>query len=367
MSYPVKVSVQVDGGSALTDFNKLILNQHAQTHHSFALDFSFQALSNALGLKPETLFGQAHEQLSGKSLTISWTGSAAADAGRSFQFKGLITHVSIQTDADLVNYYHVSGYSPTFLFEDGTQSRTFVKKTLQAIFSQVLGDYLDNPVKKQLKPERKDELPYTVQYNETNFNFLSRLAAQQGEWLYYDGLTLQLGRSAGKVIPFKSNSAQVFTLSMHLQPGKTEGAHYNYRTHEPLKTKAVAPTAGHPFSQFAVQKSNELFTQPHRLPAGAQMSNQAHLQRTLDGLVARQAASQVSLEGSGEAFDMVPGSVLDVQDAAGAAYGKFRVLAVCHEVDGDGNYANRFEALPDAAAAPPPNPRYAASDAQPEL
>jgi type VI secretion system secreted protein VgrG len=363
MSYPVNVSVHVDGGTALTDYNKLTLSQHVLTHHSFALDFSFEALGKALGIKPETLFTQAHEQLSGKGITIGWTSGAEADAGRSFEFKGIITHISIQTDADLVNYYHISGYSPTFLLEDGTQNRTFVKKTLQAIFQQVLGDYPGNPLKKQLKAQSKDVLPYTVQYNETNFNFLSRLAAQQGEWLYYDGTTLQLGRGAGKTISFKSNSAH----SMHLQPGKTEGAHYNYRTHAPLKGKAAAPAAGHPFGQFAVQKSDELFTQPHRLQAGAQHNDQSQLQRALDGLAAKRAGNQVSLEGSGEAFDTVPGCVLDVQDAAGAAYGKFRVLAVRHEVDGDGNYTNHFEAMPDAAPAPPPNPLYAASDAQPEL
>ena len=367
MSYPVTVSVHVDGGAALADYNKLTLNQHALTHHSFALDFSFEALGKALGIKPENLFSQAHQQLSGKSITIGWTSGAQADAGRSFAFKGIITHVSIQTDADLVNYYHLSGYSPTFLLEDGTQSRTFVKKSLQAIFTQVLGDDPANPLKKQLKPQHQDVLPYTVQYNETNFNFLSRLAAQQGEWLYYDGTTLQLGRGAGKTIAFKSNSAQVFTLSMHLQPGKAEGAHYNYRTHEPLKTKATAPTAGHPFGQFAVQKSDELFTQPHRLQAGTRLDDKGQLQRALDGLAAKRAGNQVSLEGSGEAFDLAPGSVLDVQDAAGAAYGKFRVLAVRHELDGDGNYTNHFEAMPDAAPAPPANPLYAASDAQPEL
>ena len=241
------------------------------------------------------------------------------------------------------------------------------KKSLQAIFTQVLGDYPGNPLKKQLKAQHQDVLPYTVQYHETNFNFLSRLAAQQGEWLYYDGTTLQLGRGTGKTTSFRSNSAQVFTLSMHLQPGRTEGAHYNYRTHAPLKTKAVAPTAGHPLGQFAVQKSDELFTQPHRLQAGTQVRDQGPLQRALDGLAAKRASNQVSLEGSGEAFDLAPGGVLDVQDAAGAAYGKFRVLAVRHEVDGDGNYANHFEALPDAAPAPPANPLYAATDAQPEL
>ena len=36
--------------------------------------------------------------------------------------------------------------------------------------------------------------------------------------------------------------------------------------------------------------------------------------------------------------------MLAVQDASGTAYGQFRVLAVHHAIDGEGNYANQFEA-----------------------
>ena len=371
MSYPVKVSVHVDGVAdpalALADYSQLVLEQHALTHHTFTLDFSCDTLGKALGIKPELVPTQAHSLLSGKDITIGWVSRLASEAGRSFQFKGLITRISIQTDADLVNYYRISGYSPTFLLEDGTQSRTFVKKSLPSIFTQVLGEYPGNALKKQLNAQGQAVLPYMVQYQETNFNFLSRLAAAQGEWFYYDGQTLRLGRDSAKVIAFRSSSAQVFNLSMHLQASKTEGAAYNYRTHAPLAATATPPAAGYTLNQFAVQQSEALFTQPQRLTLGPHGRDQAQLQRALDGLTAKQAASQVALTGSGEAFDTTPGSVLDVQDAAGAAYGKFRVLTVRHELDGEGNYHNYFEALPEAVSAPPPNPYCAHPAAQPEL
>jgi type VI secretion system secreted protein VgrG len=371
MSYPVKVSVQVDGVAdpslALADFTHLTLQQPLLTHHRFSLAFSCETLGKALGLKPELVPIQAHTRLSGKAITLGWTSRLASAAGRSFQFKGLITDISIRTDADLVNYYHVSGYSPTFLLEDGTQSRTFVKKALPAIFAQVLGDYPGNAFARQLSAQGQQELPYTVQYQETNFNFLGRLAAAQGEWFYYDGTTLRLGREAAPVIAFRSSSAQVFNLEMRLQPSKTEGAAYNYRTHAALAATATPPAAGYGLNQFAVQQSEALFTQPQRLAVGPHGRDQAQLQRALDGLAAKQAGGQVTLTGYGEAFDTRPGSVLDVHDAAGAAYGKFRVLAVGHEIDGEGNYQNQFEALPEAVSAPPPNPHCVVPAAQPEL
>lgn len=367
MSYPVKVNFQVEGGVFLNDYLHLTLHQQALTHHSFALDLSVEALAKALKLAVRAVPMQAPEKLIGKTVSIGWDSVLPTDAGRSFQFKGVVTHLSLQTNADLVNYYHLSGYSPTFLLEDGTQNRAFVKQSLPAIFGQVLGEYPGNALAHQLNAQHTEVLPYTVQYRESNFYFLSRLAAQYGEWLYYDGQALRLGRSEGKVLDFKSSAVQQFSLSLHLQPGKTAGAHYNYRTHETLATEGTSPSAGHPFGQLAVRKSDELFTQPLRLQAATHARDRTQLQRTFDGLAAQRAANQVSLEGNGEVLELTPGCVLNVLDAAGEAYGKFWVLAVRHDIDGDGNYSNHFEALPAASPAPPPNPLYPAVDAQPEL
>ena len=367
MSYPVRVTVQVEGGTTLTDFKSLTITQELFTHHTFALDFSFEALGKALQMKPDVLFKQAHEKLSGKNITIGWVSGLETGGGGSFQFKGLITETSIQTSADLTNYYHISGTSPTFLLEDGSQSRSFVKKTAQQIFTAVLADYPANALAQQLKPRSKAVLPYVAQYDETNFNFLSRLAAQQGEWFYYDGTTLQLGLATAKTRAFQSSGVQHFTLSMNLQPGQLQGSHYNYRTHQPLNATAKAPTGGDAFSKFALKRSKEVFRQPHRVMADAVLNDTTQLQQALDTLSAKQTSSLVALEGQGEVFDLVPGARLDVRDAAGVDYGTFRVLAVEHELDGDGNYRNRFKGMSGALDSPPPNEFYTTPAAHPEL
>ncbi|MET4075066.1 type VI secretion system Vgr family protein [Hymenobacter sp. UYCo722] len=367
MSYPVRVSVHVEGGRALTDFKSLMITQDLFTHHTFALDFSFEALGKALGIRPDLLFKQGHEKLSGKYLTISWSSALDSDKGRKFEFKGLITETSIQTSADLTNYYHVSGASPTVLLEDGSQSRSFVKQTVQQIFSDVLGAYDGNAFARQLKPRQKGTLPYVAQYDESNYNFLSRLAAQQGEWLYYDGTTLRLGLGTAKASKFQSSGVQNFTLSMNLQPGQLRASHYNYRAHQPLQATAKVPTGVDAFSKFAVQRSKDLFRQPHRLLADSVLTDKSQLQQTIDTLAAKQVSGLVALEGHGEAFDLRPGGLLDVRDAAGVDYGQYRVLAVEHELDGDGNYQNRFKAMSGTLDSPPVNEHYASPAAHPEL
>ncbi|HET9505997.1 MAG TPA: hypothetical protein VFO93_20790 [Hymenobacter sp.] len=51
-------------------------------------------------------------------------------------------------------------------------------------------------------------LRYVAQYGESDFAFLHRLAAQHGEWLYYDGATLCLGRPAGPALPFEADGVR---------------------------------------------------------------------------------------------------------------------------------------------------------------
>jgi len=351
----------------LTDFRSLTVMQELFTHHTFAIDFSFEALARALKISPDLLFKQGHELLSGELVTISWVSALPLSTDGQFEFKGIVTETSIQTHSDLSNYYHISGASPTFVLEDGSQSRSFVKQTVAQIFTAVLGQYEDNVFERQLKPRRQAVLPYVAQYDETNFNFLSRLAAQQGEWFYYDGTKLQLGLAEKPAVAFQSSGVQGFTLSMNLQPGQLKGSFYNYRTHQPLQATANAPAGADAFSEFALQRSKKVFKQPHRLLADSVLTDTTKLQTAMDVLAAKQASGLVSLEGHGEIITLSPGSLLEVRDAAGVDYGQFRVLAVSHELDGDGNYQNRFKGMSGALASPPANEFYAAPAAHPEI
>ena len=367
MSYPILVTVQVKDGPDFTDYSNLTVSQFMFAHHTFSLDLSFEALGRALGIGAEQLHVRAHQQLVGKDINISWqTALPLAQAGI-FRFRGVITEASIRSSTDLANYYHLSGYSPTVLLEDGLQNRTFRQKSLQAIFQQVLTAYPSEAPAYELKARGQQALPYVVQYQESNYQFLSRVAAQQGEWLFYDGLRLRLGPlPQDEATHFQTNGVQAFDLSLRLQPLSTEGGAYNYRTHEPLKTNATAPTGGHAYNQLAVSTSQRVFTQPQRVQATTRLAGQAQLQQALDTLAAKRAGTLVTLEGNGEVIDLAPGRLLDVYDAPGASYGQFRALVVHHFVDGDGNYRNHFEALPGSLDTPPAQPP-AAPLAQPEL
>ena len=45
-----------------------------------------------------------------------------------------------------------------------------------------------------------DKLPFNVQYNETDWNFISRMMFENGEWFYYDGQNINLGTAKAKTL-----------------------------------------------------------------------------------------------------------------------------------------------------------------------
>ena len=127
---------------------------------------------------------------------ITSSGQAAKPAGE-FEFQGIVTQLNVGNHgSDLTGSLEVQGYSPTYLLDQAPMRRTFRNKTLAAIFQEVLKPYSDGLLPLQAKPQHTAPIAYVAQYDESAFTFLHRLAAQYGEWFYYDGTRLQLGRPA---------------------------------------------------------------------------------------------------------------------------------------------------------------------------
>ena len=89
-------------------------------------------------------------------------------------------------------YVNVEARSWDALLEDNPTCKSFENKTLEDIANDVLDEYADyiNPI---VGPRFTEGIPYCVQYNETNYQFLQRLARRYGEWLYNTGTEMVFG------------------------------------------------------------------------------------------------------------------------------------------------------------------------------
>lgn len=138
-------------------------------------------------------------QIIGKDITVTLQTdniekvslNAESDSIADIEFKGVIIAASGSRNR---SEYSVSVEARSWdaLLEDNPSCKSFEEKTLNDIVNDVVDDYsghLDTEVDSRFT----DTIPYCVQYNETNFQFLQRLARRYGEWLYNDGTQLVFG------------------------------------------------------------------------------------------------------------------------------------------------------------------------------
>jgi uncharacterized protein involved in type VI secretion and phage assembly len=116
-------------------------------------------------------------------------------AGRDVLFKGVVSHLSVVNRDGAHAGYRVKGYSQTIAMEDLRYSRQFLDCTLKEIFEETLkGQALGMWEQENISPKFQGRIAHSLQSNEHGWQYLTRLAANYGEWLYWDCTRLQLGQ-----------------------------------------------------------------------------------------------------------------------------------------------------------------------------
>jgi uncharacterized protein involved in type VI secretion and phage assembly len=360
----VKATIELETGKKLTHYTRLRIEQSLFSHHSFEVEVPFEELEDP----DELFFHQAHQEVCGKSITFSFE-PVLENGSFAFAFKGIVTEIALKNTSNLVNVFVLKGYSPTILLEDYRTRKVFADQSLRQIADAVLGKYPRNMLRRQIEPKHNAVLPYVVQYNETNFAFLGRLAAEYGEWFYYNGKELVLGdHASGKTVDFEVNGIQTCNMSIALRPLQFKLAAYDYTQDEHYQSVSADQSVDGlgKFSSFALEESEKLFGQASEQVLAKPFQNQQEVDEAAKTQKAVGANFLVDFRGSGESPDFMVGSVLDVSGVRPKkdgqtkdSFGKYRVIELVHEVDGNGNYQNHFKAIPESAAYPPSNPEVA--------
>ena len=115
---------------------------------------------------------------------------------------------------------HVEAKSWDALLEDNPNCKSFEGMTLNEIVKDVIGDY-DEHLEAIINTRFADDIAYCVQYNETNYHFLRRLAQRYGEWLYNDGERLVFGNLIKQDDPislnYPSKDVPFYGIDMRMQ------------------------------------------------------------------------------------------------------------------------------------------------------
>ena len=110
---------------------------------------------------------------------------------KAFVFKGMIIDVTASRATASAQSASVTVATWDALLQNAPHCRSFENMTLKDIIESVLKPYSD--IKSKISPRFKDKIPYIVQYNQSDYAFVSMMAVRFGEWMYNTGETFIFG------------------------------------------------------------------------------------------------------------------------------------------------------------------------------
>ena len=159
------------------------------------LNFSIEK-ENKIETQSDVVFADT-TQLIGKSfeINVSTIKTSHEDSNakpqKAFVFKGMIIDVSASRATASTQSASITVATWDALLQNAPHCRSFENMTLKDIIESVLKPYSD--IKSKISPRFKDKIPYIVQYNQSDYAFISMLAVRFGEWMYNTGETFIFG------------------------------------------------------------------------------------------------------------------------------------------------------------------------------
>lgn len=355
MARHVKLTVKI-GGSKISPISYCSINQRIDWHHSFEIVAPVDGFSKT----NSTILNQVKDFI-GKKIELAIKIMKPEESNVQNEFIGIVTEISLNRSNKGNKEVVIRGHSPTILLDGRPNCRSYSEKTLNAILKDIHDQIPQNDLKINTDPLFTGEIPYVVQYKESNFHFLNRLADKYGEWCYYDGKELNFGRIAKTPkfdLPLDKNLSDFeFTLRVH-------NINYNAITYDYLentlytdKTKDFQVNDLDQYGKHALNQSERVYKQKCSYYSQGLYKDQQDFSDSNETKKIAAAKDLICNEGVSDNPYINVGSVINItgESRGEEDYGEFIILSINHSIDITGNYVNHFTAIPGQANIPPIN------------
>ncbi|WDO13446.1 phage baseplate assembly protein V [Flavobacterium sp. WW92] len=361
---PISTQIKIEiAGENLTRFSKLVINQKVHSHHRFSIlqplpkEFVSQAIDKA-------------QKYVGQSVKISINPTNMM-TDSPLVFNGIITEAQMVRTSGASGGIIINGFSPTILMEGPPNIRSFNDQTLSSIVNEVLKDYSGDSLKPAVEVQKDTSLPYTVQYGESDFAFLCRIAQKKGQWFYYNGEELLFGKPKSKNFTLEyGRSLHSFNIEMRAKSLGFEYLGYDPSNGETQKANSMEVNyqPEDAYSKAIFESSKKLFPTnstmlySHSLEEG---NSRTHLIDRVTTQLQSRTADMVTAKGDSDETGLRIGDVISIKEPSFSLtgnildglqeqnFGNYIITDIMHVCDESGTYHNSFDAVPDSVLSPP--------------
>ncbi|WP_315349280.1 phage baseplate assembly protein V, partial [Prevotella melaninogenica] len=339
----------------------LQIEQNIGKHHRFQMSVELETGSNRY----------VHNINSSKD----WLGeSIVVKAANKPIFVGVVTNVQLHREGSDFGCIIVSGYSATYRMETAHSCFSWNDTTIGNVVKKLCAEA---KVQLELNPEFKETKDFICQYEESDFDFIRRLAYQYQEWMYFDGTKLIFGKPRKLADPIRLEyGTTLSSLDIGLQTLARSEQVFSYHSGADREMQRMTPDLAYGHDKLAgeaFRASLGMFSKPARQHALPRISNETELVNYMGRKQAAETAETHYITAESQVPTLRVGSVVSlyssflerVGNLSEESLGDFIIIEITHEVSQGSYYKNRFKAIPATLKAlPSPKVRMPLAETQ---
>ena len=355
---PITISI---GKKSLSSFISLQIEQNIGKHHRFQMAVELETGSNRY----------VHNINSSKK----WLGeSIVVKAANTPIFVGVVTNVQLHREGSDFGCIIVSGYSATYRMETAHSCFSWNDRTIGDVVKKLCEQA---KVQLELNPAFKETKDFICQYEESDFDFIRRLAHQYQEWMYFDGTKLIFGKPRKLADPIRLEyGTTLSSLDIGLQTLARSEQVFSYHSGADREMQRMTPDLAYGHDKLAgeaFRASLGMFSKPARQHALPRISNETELVNYMGRKQAAETAETHYITAESQVPTLRVGSVVSlyssflerVGNLSEESLGNFIIIEITHEVSQGSYYKNRFKAIPATIKAlPSPKVRMPLAETQ---
>ncbi|WP_108868970.1 type VI secretion system Vgr family protein [Aquimarina aquimarini] len=334
------------GGTLIPTYKRLILEQDLDSHHLFTLVCRMDILER---LDQEV--ASESKNLLGEIITLQVSARENFSGYRDLEFKGVVVKVNNTKgfdngDEDVIE---IKAQSASVISDDGPHFASHNDTNLAEILSKTFQGYDQSKLETRFSPRTTANIHYSVQHHDSSYQYTRRLAAQYGEWFYYDGRALVFGEPVNneEVTLIYGHDLKKFTLELNPIPNNFKYFTNDYlvdELHEKATTEVSTGVNG--YNSFTSNKSDEMYVKETNVYLNSY--NDRELKQRFDKQVEQQKKTrelkQVLVKGISDNPGVYLGQIIRIEEAS-TGQGSYRITKVTHTASENGNYINNFEGV----------------------
>ena len=343
---PITISI---GKKTLSSFISLQIEQNIGKHHRFQMAVELETGSNRY----------VHNINSSKK----WLGeSIVVKAASTPIFVGVVTNVQLHREGSDFGCIIVSGYSATYRMETAHSCFSWNDRTIGDVVKKLCEQA---KVQLELNPAFKETKDFICQYEESDFDFIRRLAHQYQEWMYFDGTKLIFGKPRKLADPIRLEyGTTLSSLDIGLQTLARSEQVFSYHSGADREMQRMTPDLAYGHDKLAgeaFRASLGMFSKPARQHALPRISNETELVNYMGRKQSAETAETHYITAESQVPTLRVGSVVSlyssflerVGNLSEESLGDFIIIEITHEVSQGSYYKNRFKAIPATIKAMP--------------